>query len=257
MNNSIIILAGPGESAKLMYNELKNNFNIEKVILENSQSKSKIIKYRIKNFGFVNVFGQLLFSLLIVRFLKILYRDRKKEILNEFKLELTSIPKDKVVFVSSVNSDFAREEINKCNSNFIIVSGTRIIGHKTLSAVDKTLINIHAGITPKYRGVHGAYWALINQDKGFCGVTVHNVDKGVDTGRIIAQSLIQITKKDSFVTYPLLQFAIGVNLLKNILEDMFNEVSLDYPVFHTYESSQYYHPTIWKYIYGYFKLKIK
>ena len=36
MANTIIILGGPGDSAKLMYNYLKTNFAIEKVILENA-----------------------------------------------------------------------------------------------------------------------------------------------------------------------------------------------------------------------------
>ncbi len=257
MVNSIIILGGQGESAKLMYNELKTKFTIEKVILENGPSKTKLLLNRVKKLGFIHVFGQLLFSLLVVRLLKVLSKNRKNEILREFKLKLTCIPKDKVVYVDSVNSDLARVEINNCNSKMIVVSGTRIIGQKTLRSVDKRLINIHAGITPKYRGVHGAYWALINHDRKLCGVTVHYVDSGVDTGEIIGQELIEITEKDNFVTYPLLQFAVGVTLLKEILEDFFDGITQEYRILNTDESSLWYHPTIWKYIYGYVKLKIK
>jgi folate-dependent phosphoribosylglycinamide formyltransferase PurN len=257
MANSIIILGGPGESAKLMYNALKTNFAIEKVILENAPSRRKIIANRVKKLGFIEVFGQLLFSLIMVKILNVLSRKRKNEIVKKFNLELTCIPEDKIVYVGSVNSDLAREQINNCTSNIIVLSGTRIIGQKTLESVDKCLINIHAGITPKYRGVHGAYWALVNGDSELCGVTVHNVDRGVDTGAILAQELIEITEKDTFVTYPLLQFAVGVNLLRKILKDIFNEGRLEYTNLLTSESLQWYHPTIWRYIYVYAKLKIK
>ena len=41
---------------------------------------------------------------------------------------------------------------------------------------------MHAGITPQYRGVHGGYWAVVNNDPEHCGVTIHFVDKGIDTG---------------------------------------------------------------------------
>ena len=72
---------------------------------------------------------------------------------------------------------------------------------------------MHAGITPRYRGVHGGYWALASGDAAHCGVTVHLVDAGIDTGGILAQALIRPTPVDSFVTYPLLQLAAGLPLL--------------------------------------------
>ena len=66
-----------------------------------------------------------------------------------------------------------------------------------------------AGITPLYRGVHGAYWALAEGRRDLCGVTVHRVDAGIDTGEVLAQVLIDPTPQDNFVTYPWLQVAEG------------------------------------------------
>ena len=45
------------------------------------------------------------------------------------------------------------------------------------------VINMHAGITLRYRGVHGGYWALAEQHPEWVGTTVHLVDPGIDTGR--------------------------------------------------------------------------
>ncbi|MEJ7677594.1 MAG: formyltransferase family protein [Segetibacter sp.] len=72
---------------------------------------------------------------------------------------------------------------------------------------------MHVGITPGYRGVHGAYWALVNNDKAHAGVTIHYIDEGIDTGKVIAQDTISITAKDNFVTYPYLQIAKGLPLI--------------------------------------------
>jgi folate-dependent phosphoribosylglycinamide formyltransferase PurN len=68
------------------------------------------------------------------------------------------------------------------NPDLVIVNGTRIISKKVLSSINSKFVNIHVGITPKYRGVHGTYWALVNNDVENSGVTVHFVDEGIDTG---------------------------------------------------------------------------
>jgi methionyl-tRNA formyltransferase len=75
------------------------------------------------------------------------------------------------------------------------------------------------GITPAYRGVHGGYWALANDDRAHCGVTVHLVDAGVDTGSILYQTLIAPEADDNFATYPILQLVQGVSLMKAALRD--------------------------------------
>jgi methionyl-tRNA formyltransferase len=68
-----------------------------------------------------------------------------------------------------------------------------------------------------YRGVHGAYWALADGAPHACGVTVHLVDAGIDTGGILEQALIRPTARDNFVTYPLLQTAAALPLLQRVI----------------------------------------
>ena len=45
------------------------------------------------------------------------------------------------------------------------------------------------------------------------GTTVHFVDEGIDTGRIIDQAMFPITERDSFGTYPYLHLAAGIPIL--------------------------------------------
>jgi methionyl-tRNA formyltransferase len=73
------------------------------------------------------------------------------------------------------------------------------------------------GITPEYRGVYGAYWALLNNDVENCGVTIHKVDKGIDTGALIKQAVIQIGNRDNFKTYPVHQYGVAIGLMKQTL----------------------------------------
>ena len=103
--------------------------------------------------------------------------------------------------------------VARAGAAVVVVNGTRIIARRVLEASDAVFINTHCGITPEYRGVHGGYWALYRSDPENCGVTVHLVDPGIDTGGILAQQRIEPGPHDNFVTYPYLQLAAGLPLL--------------------------------------------
>jgi len=53
------------------------------------------------------------------------------------------------------------------------------------------VINVHPALLPAFPGIHAVEQALAYGVKVF-GVTVHFVDEGVDTGRIIAQRAIEL-----------------------------------------------------------------
>src|SRR5690606_14172589 len=120
-----------------------------------------------------------------------------------------------------------------------------IISKRILNAIDGVFINTHAGITPLYRGVHGAYWSKVHHD-GHCGVSVHLVDAGIDTGGILFQDVIETTTKDNFVSYQYLQMAKGAELMKLALHDILN--SGPKVIKNNLESKIWSHPTLWFYL---------
>lgn len=127
----------------------------------------------------------------------------------------------------------------------VVINGTRILTRETLTAFRIPVLNVHAGITPKYRGVHGAYWALANKDREHCGVTVHLVDEGVDTGGILHQALIQPGPQDHFATYPTLQMVTGSHLLCRAVGEVISGTASVIQA--SAESKRWYHPTLWGY----------
>lgn len=58
------------------------------------------------------------------------------------------------------------------------------------------VINLHPAPLPGYRGCNGPAYAIINREKRF-GATLHYVDKGIDTGPIIRQFSLAITRNDT------------------------------------------------------------
>jgi folate-dependent phosphoribosylglycinamide formyltransferase PurN len=245
--HKLLILATEGISTNILYNSLEKEYNIEAIILEQPVARKQFLKKRIKKLGAWTVLGQILFQFSVVPFLNFFSSTRKREILDSYNLDDSPLPKNKIVHINSVNSPECNSLIKKINPELILVNGTRIISKEVLESAKVKFLNIHAGITPKYRNVHGGYWAIVNNDLGNCGVTVHLVDKGIDTGNIIYQQVIPVSEKDNFVTYPLLQIAEGIIILKKALADIFeNKLSLKS---NNLESRLWYHPTIWQYMY--------
>ena len=246
MNKKIVILAGKGNSTLYMYNGIKEEFQINKVIIELPVNKKKFIQKRIKKLGAITVFGQILFQILCLKILNLISKNRVSEIKKKLNLSENSITDEILIEIPSVNSNECRELLQKINPDVVIVNGTRIISKKTLSCINAIFINTHTGITPNYRGVHGAYWALANNDIDNCGVTVHLVDTGIDTGAVLYQKNIKITKQDNFTTYPYLQIAEGIKLMKNALEDIINNsITI---IEKQSDSKLFSHPTFWGYI---------
>ncbi|MFM2388161.1 MAG: hypothetical protein RL660_2918 [Bacteroidota bacterium] len=247
-NKRIVLLAGKGQSTNIVFNAIDKQFGIHTAILEEKENTKVFIKRRIKRLGLVTVVGQIIFQVLIAKPLGLLSGKRQAQILQENKLDPTEIPTIKVKNVLSVNAEQTISLLREINPDLIIVNGTRIISKKVLQAVNCKFINTHAGITPKYRGVHGSYWALVNKDAENSGVTVHFVDEGIDTGTIINQCNVQHGKQDNFSTYPTLQLAAGIEMLLKAVQEVFAD-TIQVQKERALDSKLWYHPTIWQYLY--------
>lgn len=55
----------------------------------------------------------------------------------------------------------------------------------------KRCLNIHYSPLPRYRGMRPVNWALKNGERVH-GVTIHEIDEGIDTGPIVAQTTFSI-----------------------------------------------------------------
>ncbi len=234
------------DSTRWIFNSLKQNFNIESVVLEKRIEYKDVFKRRLKKLGFLNVFGQYLFFKQILPKLRISSRNRIKEVVSNYTLDYSKIATEKIIHVDYINSDEFIHLLQKKRPDLIVVDGTRIIEEKILNVLPINFINMHNGITPLYRGSFGAYWALVNNDKEHCGTTIHLIDKDIDTGSILAQSIIVPTQSDNFYTYLYLHYAIGIPLLKKAVKDVLdNNYKIILPP--NGLSKIWYHPTIWEY----------
>lgn len=212
------MLAGDALSSRVLYHGLCRDADVVRVVIEDPVPAAVLIRSRLRRLGAWRTAGQLLF-IGANRLLARRSRPRVAELIERYRLDTRPIPADVVQRVSSVNDAAVPVLLRALAPDAVVINGTRIIASSILAAAAVPVLNGHMGITPRYRGVHGAYWALVNGDPDHCGVTVHLVDSGVDTGAVVFQETIPVEPEDDFNTYPIHQIAHIVPLMRRAVCD--------------------------------------
>jgi hypothetical protein len=247
-NECLVLLAGTGDSTQIVANYLASRVSNLVVITEDPASRLTLARRRARRAGWRAVVGQVLFVALLLPLLRLRGRRRRDAILGGTAPGGAS-PRISFHRVASVNSDEAIALLRSLTPRLVVVHGTRIITRHVLDSLGCPVVNMHAGITPRYRGVHGGYWALAEHHPEWVGTTVHLVDPGIDTGGILAQATFEVSSDDTIATYPDLHLFHGLPLLGTQVDKAMKGVALE-PVENGIASGSalYYHPTLWGYI---------
>lgn len=243
----IVLLVDDSDLSRIIYHALAGEFSIEAVVRESKISRTAFLKRRLKRLGWRTVLGQIVFAKCIIPFLRRESSRRRAEILRQYGMDEAPIPAEQVIDVRSVNDAEVVTLLQKLSPQVLVVNGTRILEGELLNAVPGTFLNTHVGITPLYRGVHGGYWALASGDPEHFGATIHKIDKGIDTGDIVAQALTTPDDVDNFSTYPPLQIAFAIPLLKQAIRDALNGKLENIPA-PDGKSKLWSHPTVFQYL---------
>lgn len=95
---------------------------------------------------------------------------------------------------------FKSNEILKTLENhridYVYLFFTRLLRGRILSAYASRLINFHPSLLPSYKGL-GAFERSMSAGELFVGNTVHCVDRGMDTGPKILQSVVSTSLKSN------------------------------------------------------------
>lgn len=234
------------DSTRAVHHALLHEYPDLVTVLEDGVSRAGLLRRRLCTLGPWTVLGQLLFMVMAATALRLAARERLADLGRTLDLDASPIRVRKIR-VHSVNDNSTRQMLRRLGPKVVVINGTRIISAETLRCVDATFINIHAGITPLYRGVHGGYWALAEGRPDLVGTTVHVVDSGVDTGTVLEQVRFTPSPGDSFVTYPYLHTAAGIAPLLRAVRRALEGTLQPRPAAGV-PSRLRYHPTLWGYL---------
>lgn len=98
---------------------------------------------------------------------------------------------------TSIRKESFLGEIRALNPDLIVVAAYgKILPGALLNMPLLGTINVHGSLLPKYRGAAPIQWAVINGEKK-TGVTIMQMDEGMDTGDILLPAAIPITHDDT------------------------------------------------------------
>lgn len=92
-----------------------------------------------------------------------------------------------VVGKNAVNAPGTVASIRAMQPDIIAVCGTSLLKDAILSIPPQGVLNLHGGLSQKYRGIWTTHWAVVNEEPEYIGATVHYVSPGIDDGDIIFQ----------------------------------------------------------------------
>ena len=93
-----------------------------------------------------------------------------------------------------------------------------ILPQALLDAAPYGAINIHASLLPRWRGAAPIQRALLAGDAQ-TGVSIMQMDAGLDTGPVLAQRVVQIAPDDNAATLHDKLAALGADMIVDVLEE--------------------------------------
>ena len=100
---------------------------------------------------------------------------------------------------------------------FVSLEFDRIIAPDRFAS--RALFNIHFSLLPKYKGMYTSAWPILNGEKD-TGVTLHQIDNGIDTGDIISQRSFEIDYDDNCRQLYFKYIEHGIGLFKENISDI-------------------------------------
>lgn len=241
----IVVVTEGGPHIWAIVNAISDRLGPVSVILETPESKKQLLLGRARRQGWLQAIGQL-GTMVLARLGKRFFAGHAARIVAEQKLQTEPKSGQKIIHVPSANAPECLQAIAEIQPGVVLLAGCRLLSRQALARMPCPVLNYHAGIAPKYRGMNGGYWALASGDAENFGATVHLVDAGVDTGGVLRQARGKPGPGDTISSYALRQAAFSRDICVEAVGDaLAGKLATTDP---RLPSKQWYHPTIWFYL---------
>lgn len=130
-----------------------------------------------------------------------------------------------------INSGESIHKLKEINPDLIVVVAYgQILNQEVLNLPKYGCINVHASLLPKYRGAAPINWAIINGEEK-TGITIMEMERGLDTGDMIMKEAIPINEEDDYISLhdklSLLGGEVLLEAIEEIVKSEYNKESQD------------------------------
>ena len=189
-----------------------NNHDVVSCVLLSPSPYGKRETFFSKSKKVLNIFGLSFFLYYGAKFVVTkLFKPSVKKILTLNEIPITLLNK-------SINHKLSKDIINSYKPDLIIsVLGNEIFKSEILSLPTYGCINLHTSFLPDFKGVMPSFWVLLKNEK-YTGVSVFKMDEGIDSGPIISQKKVSITKNTTQKDLIVKTKKIGMELIIESVE---------------------------------------
>jgi len=231
----VVVIATVDLSDMYFANQLIKHTNVVGVFIETGEGKQNdkgYLKTITRQFGNPVALFRKITKVATHRY----YSRRSREILrNGFGAdgERLSVPDGcKVVYVEGrkINEPQYVRQIKALKPEVITVCGASILKEQILSIPGKGTLNLHGGLSQRYRGEWPTLWAVYNEEPEYVGFTVHYVSAGIDDGDIVFQRRCPIHEDDNQETLYVKVVKLGTRAMIEAVNNIKNGSIKRYPL---------------------------
>jgi len=126
----------------------------------------------------------------------------------------------------SLNRKNAISTLNELSPDVIIIFGTGKLCYSVINSAKIACLNLHGGNPEQYRGLDTHLWAIYHQDFNNLVTTLHYANNSLDTGEIIFQSQLPLSKESKIFQLRSINTCICVELSALALLALNNQQTL-------------------------------
>lgn len=104
--------------------------------------------------------------------------------------------KTKIVTSDTLNSQESVDFVKSINPDVVLIFGSDLIKEPLLSILPKQTLNLHLGISPRYRGAATLFWPFYFLEPNYAGSTFHYIISEPDAGDIVHQCIPKLDSSD-------------------------------------------------------------
>lgn len=231
----VVALVSSDTSDIFFANQLTRELNVVGIVVEQQYEKVNVWTRIVKAFGMIISLRKLFRKMAAWSTMKY-YGEKAAKVdeqnFGEDGKKLSVTDNCKLIFTQgfkAINDPVYIEEIKKLSPDVIAVCGTSILKEDIISIPPKGILNLHGGLSQKYRGVWTTYWALLNEEPEYIGATVHYVSKGIDDGEIIFQGRPNIEIYDNPEKLYTKVVRLGIRMMVKAIKDIESDRAQSYP----------------------------
>lgn len=131
--------------------------------------------------------------------------------------------------VSNINDPDSHQIIKFAQPNFGLVFGTRRLTQGSIELFADGLVNVHRGISQEYRGLESDLWAIYHRDFKNIGVTLHKIDKDLDTGGIVAQGRLPLLSRMKIQHLRLYTSEMATRMMVDVVKNYISGTLIEAP----------------------------